>query len=76
MDNQRLLMRDENLCPICGSKMKSAKSQHGCYWRCTRWGCEGTRDVNGLSKQDKQDHKDDLEDSASDAPHHHGRWDR
>jgi hypothetical protein len=46
-------MIEETLCPICKSKMKPAKSQHGVYWRCSRWGCQGTRDVDGNSKEDR-----------------------
>lgn len=53
------MTRDENLCPICESKMKSTKSKHGMYWRCTRWGCEGTRDVEGRSKQDREDEREE-----------------
>jgi len=63
-------MRDENLCPICNSKMRTAKSQHGCYWRCTRWGCEGTRDSMGRSKQERKESEDNNDNT--DEP----RWDR
>lgn len=49
------MTRDENLCPKCESKMKPAKSKFGMYWRCTRWGCDGTRDVMGRSKQEKDE---------------------
>ena len=56
-------MRDENLCPICNSKMRTAKSQHGCYWRCTRWGCEGTRDSMGRSKQEREEESESKEDT-------------
>jgi len=45
---------EETLCPICKDKMKPAKSIHGVYWRCKRWGCNGVRDVNGESKEDKR----------------------
>jgi hypothetical protein len=52
-------MIEETLCPICRSRMKPAKSQHGAYWRCSRWGCTGTRDVMGLSKEDKEQSSED-----------------
>ena len=56
-------MIEETLCPICDSKMKPAKSQHGAYWRCSRWGCEGTRDVDGNSKADR-DKERGIEDES------------
>ena len=52
---------DENLCPICESKMKPATSKFGKYWRCTRWGCEGTRDSMGRSKQEREKEREDEE---------------
>ena len=46
---------EETLCPICKCKMKRAMSKFGAYWRCSRWGCEGTRDVEGKSKEEKDE---------------------
>jgi len=57
----------DTLCPDCGAKMKPAHSKFGTYWRCSRWGCQGTRDVNGDSKDDKMcQGESEVE----------GRWDR
>ena len=54
-------MIEETLCPICKSRMKPAKSKFGIYWRCTRWGCEGTRNSIGESKQDREKEREDEE---------------
>ena len=35
--------------------MVTAKSQYGSYWRCPKWGCEGTRNAEGLSKGDRDE---------------------
>jgi len=43
------------LCPLCDTKMIRATSKYGPYWRCPRWGCKGTRDAEGRSKQEKDD---------------------
>lgn len=50
---------DENLCPICESKMKPAKNANGHYWRCSRWGCKGTRDSMGRSKNERDREKEE-----------------
>ncbi len=66
----------DTLCPICNSKMKPAKSQHGAYWRCSRWGCKGTRNSMGMSKEDRESTRS-LEDiGENEAGHQYHRWDR
>ena len=45
---------DEVLCPDCGGKMISRKSQFGVFWGCASFPkCTGTRDSNGLSKLER-----------------------
>ena len=48
-------MIKDTLCPKCNAKMKRAMSKHGAYWRCSRWGCEGTRDSMGRSKEERDE---------------------
>lgn len=55
-------MIEQTLCPLCKSKMKTTMGKHGAYWRCSRWGCEGTRDSQGRSKADREEEKDDEDD--------------
>lgn len=47
-------MIEDTKCPVCNSKMKPAKGKHGAYWRCSRWGCLGTRDSMGRSVEEKE----------------------
>lgn len=67
----------ENLkCPSCGGPMARRESQYGKFWGCKSYPkCKGTRDVNGMSKEERADAKADLEESDMSAPHHYGRWD-
>ncbi len=45
---------EETLCPDCGKKMISRKSQYGTFWGCSDYpNCKGTRDSNGLSKAER-----------------------
>lgn len=48
-------MIEHTLCPICDSSMKRTMGKHGAYWRCSRWGCDGTRDNQGRSKKEKDE---------------------
>lgn len=42
-------------CPECSGEMVSRNGKFGTFWGCKKFPvCEGTRDVNGLSKQDKK----------------------
>jgi len=58
-------MIEETLCPKCGEKMKPAKSKHGAYWRCPKWGCEGTRDSMGRSKEEREAGRENDDDERS-----------
>lgn len=58
-------MIEHTLCPICQSSMKIVKSQFGPYWKCSKLGCEGTRDSQGRSRREKDE---DYENDESDEP--------
>lgn len=58
-------------CPDCGGPMKPRTGKFGTFWGCFKFPfCHGTRDANGMSKQDRADAQDDCND---DEPI---RWDR
>lgn len=41
-------------CPLCNGKMVPRQSKHGTFWGCAAYPkCKGTRDSNGMSKEDK-----------------------
>ena len=43
------------VCPDCGGDMISRKSQYGTFWGCKKYPkCKGTRDSDGLSKEEKK----------------------
>jgi len=71
-------MTIENVkCPDCNGPMTPRNSKFGKFWGCLRFPlCKGTRDSIGLSKSEKQNRQDDLEESDNDAPHKINRWDR
>ena len=51
-------VRDENLCPDCGSKMVSRTGQFGTFWGCSTYPkCKGTRDSQGRSKAERGEWK-------------------
>lgn len=54
---------EDTLCPDCGAKMVSRKSQHGIFWGCSNYPkCKGTRDTQGRSKADREAQKSDRKD--------------
>ncbi len=66
------MSKPENVkCPECGGPMTPRTSQYGTFWGCVRYPkCRGTRDVQGMSKGDRDEAKGDNE------PGDEYRWDR
>lgn len=54
------MSKPENVkCPDCGGEMTPRKSQFGIFWGCKKYPkCKGTRDVNGMSKEDREAEQD------------------
>jgi len=70
------MSKPENVkCPDCDGPMVSRKSVHGVFWGCKDYPrCTGTRDNQGMSKKERTEQRDGVDDSNG--PHHFGRWDR
>ncbi len=67
------MIRDENLCPNCSSKMISRKGQYGVFWGCSNYpNCKGTRDSFGHSKADRDKEKGIVNDELEDDRHSFG----
>lgn len=54
------------LCPKCETKMVRANGKFGPYWRCPRWGCEGTRDSMGRDKKEREEWDKEKKDYEAD----------
>ena len=70
--------KPENLkCPDCGGDMISRKNSKTDqrFWGCKMYPeCKGTRDTDGLSKDDKYKHED--KDDEGDSFDHLNRWNK
>lgn len=68
-------MKPENLkCPDCNGPMTSRlnKQKQTRFWGCKAFpSCRGTRDANGMSKQDRESCHPDYEPEDADHPGNH-----
>lgn len=67
-------MKPENIkCPKCDGPMVSRKSQYGIFWGCKDYPeCNGTRDSMGMSKEDRENQRN----NQNDLDEIKYRWDR
>ena len=49
-------------CPVHKVRMVVAKSEHGSYWRCPKWGCDQKANSMGEIKKKKEDDEDEEPD--------------
>lgn len=50
---------DEYKCPECQGEMTARNGKFGKFWGCNNFPeCRGTRDANGLSKQERQSERE------------------
>lgn len=62
---------DEVKCPECNGDMISRTGKYGVFWGCKKFPeCKGTRDSQGLSKQDRakargEDYEPDSKDETN-----------
>lgn len=78
-------MKPQNIkCPECGGEMISRRNRNdgARFWGCKKFpDCRGTRDVNGLSKADRDTernrevHRTSDEDEREDEPNWKRRYD-